>query len=164
MRISLKNKVCSKKSYFSPCYYQYCTALPNFMPKCESLPLLFTQLSLLKSDGSDSLSLLFTKEQPWAKRSHCSFQKSNREQVSPIAHDKRETRVIHSFSWANHSFAQKKWFAQKKPMNKFPIPISCQNNPPLERAFCFFSGTIKLKFRRMAQIKKEIKFSIPNAT
>ena len=36
------------------------TAFPIFMPKCESLLLLFTPSLFLKSDGSDSLLWLFT--------------------------------------------------------------------------------------------------------
>ena len=47
---------------------------PFFMPKNEWLPSLFTKSLFF---GSNSLSSLFTKEQLWAIRSCCSWQKSD---------------------------------------------------------------------------------------
>ena len=55
---------------------------PFFMTKSESLLSLFAQLLFLKSDWSDSLLLLFTKELPWGNNFRCSLQKSDREQIT----------------------------------------------------------------------------------
>ena len=66
----------------------------------------------LKSDSSESLLLLLKKEPPWVNRSCRSL--------------KRATRVMCSFSWANHSFAlslfssQKTSDSLKKPLSEFP--------------------------------------------
>ena len=60
--------------------------------------------SFLKSDLSDSLPPLFTKELPWAICSGRSWQKSDREKFTQVAHDKRATGAISSFQQANRSF------------------------------------------------------------
>ena len=57
-----------------------------FMPKSESLLTLFAlPRSLLKSNWSDFLLSLFTKERSWANPSRCSLQKSDCEQFAPVA-------------------------------------------------------------------------------
>ena len=56
----------------------------------------------------------FSKEQPWAICSGRSWEKSDREWFAQAAHDKRATGAISSFSWASHSFAQKKWANRSK--------------------------------------------------
>ena len=77
--------------------------------------------SLLKSKRSDSLSLLFTKEWPWANLSCCSLQKSDLERFSQVAHDTREMGVIHPFLQVNFSFAHKKTSdLLEKPISEFP--------------------------------------------
>ena len=73
----------------------------------------------LKNKGSDSLSLLFTKEQPWADRSRCSSHKSNSERFAYGANDKRVTEVIHSFLQVNRSFA----FTLTKTSDLLEIPM-----------------------------------------
>ena len=71
------------------------------MPKSKSFLSLFTQL-------------LFFKERK-ELLAFASLQKSDHERFAPVAHDKRATGVICSFSRAKHSFAQKnERFAQKK--------------------------------------------------
>ena len=50
----------------------------------------------------------------WGNCSCRSLQKSDREQFAQIAHDKRVTGVIRSFSQANCSFAYKKWANRSK--------------------------------------------------
>ena len=50
---------------------------PFFMPKSKLLPSSLSW-SFLKSDRSESLSLLFTKEQPWGIHSRRSLQKRDR--------------------------------------------------------------------------------------
>ena len=44
-----------------------------------------------------------------------------------VAHDKRPTGANRSFSWANRSFAHKKWANEQKPMSEFP---TLANNAP----------------------------------
>ena len=44
-----------------------------------------------------------TKEQPWANRSGCSWQKSDREQFTQVAHDKRANELISRFFSLFHS-------------------------------------------------------------
>ena len=43
-----------------------------------------------------------------------SLQKSDRERFAQVAHDKRATGAIRSFSLSNHSFAHKKWANRSK--------------------------------------------------
>ena len=44
-----KNKqIAQKNLLFSPCFWQFFTAFPHFMPKSESLPLLFSPLLFFK--------------------------------------------------------------------------------------------------------------------
>ena len=57
--------------------------------------------SFLKSDLSDSLLSLFTKEWPWVISSDCSWKKRDNERFTQVAHVKRATG-------ANRSFAHKK--------------------------------------------------------
>ena len=71
--------------------------------------------SFLKSNGSDSLSLLFKKVWLWANCSCCSLQKSDYERFAPVLMTKqRATRAICSFSRANRSFAHKKGMIRSK--------------------------------------------------
>ena len=89
----------SKNSYVFDSFSSF--LCPRANPSCRFLLI----CSLFKSDLSNSFPLLFTKEQPWAIRSGCSWQKSDRERFSQVAHDKRAREAIRSFPWANHSFA-----------------------------------------------------------
>ena len=110
----------SKNSYFFYVFDSFSSFLcPRANPSCRFLLI----CSFFKSDLSNSFPLLFTKEQPWAIRSGCSWQKSDRERFSQVAHDKRAREAIRSFPWANHSFAvllKKQANCSKKPMSEFP--------------------------------------------
>ena len=80
--INLKKSNSLKKNVFL--YVFHCFS--PFMPKSESLLTLFAlPRSLLKSNWSDFLLSLFTKERSWANRSRCSLQKSDCEQFAPVA-------------------------------------------------------------------------------
>ena len=72
---------------------------------------------------SDLLSLIFKKEQLWANFFRLSLQKSDCEWFAQVAHDKRVTGAIHSFSRANSSFSlwltKNERFAQK-PNERIP--------------------------------------------
>ena len=92
---------------------------PNFLYVFDSFPPFYAKIangshcsllinSFLNSYGSNLLSSFFTKERLWANRSSCSLQMSNRERIAQVAHDKRATGAIHSFSQTNHSFPHKK--------------------------------------------------------
>ena len=91
----------------------------NFCMVLTVFPLLYAQeknslchssliRSLLKSVLSDSLPSFFIKEWPWVICSGLSWQKSTRDWFAQVAHDKRATGVIHSFSQVNYSFVHKK--------------------------------------------------------
>ena len=73
---------------------------------------------------SNSLQSLFTKELPWTICSRHSLQKSNLERFAQVAHYKRATGAIHSFSWANSSFAHKKRMNHLK--NRWANSQPCQ--------------------------------------
>ena len=117
--IALKKQVICSKNVFFVCFWQFS---PFLCPRVNRSHRSSLSRSFLKSDGSNSLSLLFKKEQMWANRFCRSLQKSDREQqFAPIAHDKRATRAIHSFPQANRSFANKKHaLCFKKPKSEFP--------------------------------------------
>ena len=85
----------SKNSYLSYVF-------PLFMPRSESLPSLFAHS-------------LFFKELPELKPfAPVALEKSDREQFSQAAYDKKAIGVIPSFSWANRSFAHKKQVNRSK--------------------------------------------------
>ena len=69
--------------------------------------------SFLKSDLSDSLLSLFTKEWPWVIRSDCSWKKRDNERFTQVAHVKRATG-------ANRSFAHKKRVNRLKTDERIP--------------------------------------------
>ena len=82
----------------------------------------FSLFFLFFMPKSDLLLSLFTKESLWANRSHCSLQKSDRERVAQVAHDKRATGAICSFSRANRSFAHKNDRFAQKTDERIPNP------------------------------------------
>ena len=67
--------ICSKSRFFV-CFSFFSHF---FVPKSKVLLLLFAPLLFLKSNRSNSLLLLFTKDIPWANRSRRTLQKSDRE-------------------------------------------------------------------------------------
>ena len=73
---------------------------------------------------SDLLLSLFKKEQPWANRSCCSLQKSNREQIALVALLKRATWVIRS--WSALSLSKNKQFSGN---NWYFLPLIWQFFP-----------------------------------
>ena len=94
---------------------------PFFMPKSKLLPSSLSW-SFLKSVRSESLSLLFTKEQPWG--------------FTPANLYKRGTGAICSFSLANFSFAHKKQgICFAKTQKRIPNPAK---NCNLKCSFCRF--------------------------
>ena len=90
-----------KNSYFC----MFLTNFPLFMPKSKSLPPIIGSFS--ESVLSDSLPLLFTKEQPWAIVSGRSWQKSD---------------GSHSLFFTSESLfcSQKMSESLEKPMSVFP--------------------------------------------
>ena len=89
-----------KIHFFQDVFDSFSLLFPLFMPKSKSFLSLFTQLLFFK-ERKELLAL-------------ASLQKSDHERFAPVAHDKRATGVIRSFSRAKHSFAQKnERFAQK---------------------------------------------------
>ena len=75
------------------------TVFPHFMPKSKLLvSLLMLIHSFLKSNFSDSLPMLFTKEQLWAICSGRSWQKSDCERFAQVAYNKRAKGAIRSFT------------------------------------------------------------------
>ena len=71
-----KRAIRSKKSIF----LQFFTVFPLLCPRANR-----SCCSFLKINGSDLLSMLFTKERPWANRSSHSLQKSDCERFAPVA-------------------------------------------------------------------------------
>ena len=97
------------------------TVFPPFLPKSESLPLLFAQSHFFKEGPWAKCSgRSGTNEQPWAIRSRCSLKKSDSKRFAQVADDKRATGAFHSFSQANRFHSQKTSDSLKKPMSKFP--------------------------------------------
>ena len=82
----------------------------------------FWQLFPFFCPGAHSL---FFKRATWAIHSNHSLQKSDCERFSQVAHDKRATGAIHSFSLANHSFAHKKQLNLSKTIERIPNSGSC---------------------------------------
>ena len=103
-----KQGICWKKTYFSFVLTFFHIFPPFLCPRANCSCRSSFSCSFLKSDRSNSLSLLFKNERPWANHSHRSVQKSDHEPFAPVAHDKRATPLIHSFSQANCSVAHKK--------------------------------------------------------
>ena len=86
-------------------YFLYVlTVFPLFSLRANRSHHSFLICSFKKSHLSDLLPSLFVKKQPWVIRSGCSWQKSDCEQFTQVAHDNRATGAIHTFSWANGSF------------------------------------------------------------
>ena len=69
-------------------------------------------------------SVAFILRATWAFCSWRSLQKSDHERFAQVAHDKRATGAIRSFSQANRSFTHKKTSELlEKPMSEFPILV-----------------------------------------
>ena len=62
------------------------------------------------------------KSEPRANRYHRSSQKSNHERLAPVAHDKKVTGAIRSFSRVIRSFAHKKGAIYLKTDERSPNP------------------------------------------
>ena len=101
LSLTKNQQFAQKNSYFSSCFCQFLAAFPLFMRKSKAL----SRSYFLKSDTSNLLSSLFIKEQLCANCSRCSLQKSNREQLAPVALYKRAMGAICSFRRANQNFA-----------------------------------------------------------
>ena len=100
-----------EKFIFSVCFWQF---FPFLYPRANRSRRCWLICSFLKSDLSDWLPSLFTKEQKWAIRSGRSWQISDREPYAQVAHDKRGKGTMRSFSRANCSFSHKnEWIALK---------------------------------------------------
>ena len=104
----------SKKSYFSYVFVVF----PPFFAKELFAPVALCSVALFQRvTVSKLLRLLRMKELPWVICSRLSLQKSDCEQFAQVAHDKRVTAAICSFSRANRSFAllltKKEWIARK---------------------------------------------------
>ena len=111
-----------EKNIFSYAFDSFSQFPPFLCPRAKnSCPFLLSR-SFLKSDWSDSLPSLFTKERPWANRSRCSLQKSDHEQFGQVAHDKRAMGATGSFSWANRPFAHKNERFAQKTDERIPYP------------------------------------------
>ena len=100
-----KTSDCSKKTYSS---YVYESFPPILCPRANHCYRSSLSCSFQKRDGSDSLLSLFKKEKSRANCSCRFLQKRDSEKLAPAAHDKRVTKVNHSFSQADRSFAHKK--------------------------------------------------------
>ena len=109
---SQKRAIRSKKSY-KHCVFliSFLTVFPLFMPMRKSLPSLLTQSLFFKSNMSDSITSLFTKERPWAICSGCSWQKSAGSNLL-------------FFSSASLFRSQKANESLEKPMSEFPTLLA----------------------------------------
>ena len=96
-------------------FHMFFTVFPPFLPKSESLPLLFAQSHFFKERPWAKCSgRSGTNEQPWAIRSRCSLKNSDSKRFAQVADDKRATGAFHSFSQVNRfSLTKNEWFAQK---------------------------------------------------
>ena len=120
---------CWKKFVFFTCFWQFFTVFPLFMPKSESLPSLFVPL-------------LFFKVR---QNSCCSLQKSDHEQIAPLAIYKRATvsnsipslftkELREQFTLFQERIAillfrsQKTSDSLEKPKSEFPTLISSNSN------------------------------------
>ena len=112
-----KRAIRSKKSIF----LQFFTVFPLLCPRANR-----SCCSFLKINGSDLLSMLFTKERPWANRSSRSLQKSDCERFAPVALYKIVTGAICSFPKVNLYFAllltKNERFARKTKV-QIPNPV-----------------------------------------
>ena len=66
-----------KNLYFSYVFKSFSLLFPFLCPRANGYCRSLVCRLFLKSNGSDSLSSLFTKERPWAIHSHSFLQKSN---------------------------------------------------------------------------------------
>ena len=119
---SLKMGDSFEKFVFFRWFWQF---VPFFMPKSQSLPMLFAHLLFFKerldwfalvtlhkrATMSDSLRLLMTKKQLWAIRSGCSWQKSN------------ESNLLF-FTSKSFFLSQKTSELLEKLMSEFPTLVS----------------------------------------
>ena len=107
----IKRAIHSKKLYFC----MFLTVFSLFTPKSSSLLLLFPRSLFGKQRLDRFAPVALYKRATWAIRSGHSWQKSDHERFAQVAHDhdKRVTGAISFFSWANRSFAHKKWGNQK---------------------------------------------------
>ena len=81
---------------------------------------------------------------PIANSSCHPSQKSNREQFSPVPHYKRAIEPIRSFSWANCSFAHKKWAIRSKNWWANSQPANGYKNIKWERIWSLNPGSSKV--------------------
>ena len=106
-----------KNLYFSYVFKSFSLLFPFLCPRANGYCRSLVCRLFLKSNRSDSLSSLFTKEQPWAIHSHSFLQKSNCERFAPVALYKRATVAIRWFPRANRysalSLTENNWFDQK---------------------------------------------------
>ena len=102
------------------CFY------PLLCPRANHLNCSSLSPSFLKSNGSDLLFSIFTKE--WLRSNHspCPSQQSDCERFAQVAHDKRATGAIRSFSRANRFFTYKKRaiLSKKRWVNSPPCIFS----------------------------------------
>ena len=101
-----------KKIIQTLCFsHKFLTVFTLFMPMRKSLPSLLTQSLFFKSNMSDSITSLFTKERPWAICSGCSWQKSAGSNLL-------------FFSSASLFRSQKASESLEKPMSEFPTLLA----------------------------------------
>ena len=126
-----KQTIFLKKTSFS---FVFDRCSPFLCPRANCSRRSSLSHSFLKREGSDSLSLLFKKQQLWANRSCRSLQKGERERFTPFAHDKIAKGAICSFSQANCSFAHKKWAIGSKNRWANSQPCMCDHWSYIEDA------------------------------
>ena len=111
-QIALKNRaIRSNKTYFLYFFDSFSQFSPFLWQKSKGLPLLFAQSLFLKSDESNSLSLLFTKERPWVIRSGTSWQKSNWSDSLFFTSESLFSRANRSFALKKRAIRLKNWWA-----------------------------------------------------
>ena len=96
-----KRAICLKKFFLYHVFTSFLLLSPFLGPRANRSQCSLFGHSFLKSNGSDLLLSLFTKEWPWANCSCRSLQKSNHERSAPVALYKRVAGAI----LPNHYFS-----------------------------------------------------------
>ena len=108
----LIKRIALKEEWFAPNVID--SFSPFLCPRVNIYRRSLLNRSFLKSDMSNSITLLCIKEHPWGNRSGRSLQKSSCELFTQGIHDKRATGAVSSILWVNGIFAHKKWMNRSK--------------------------------------------------
>ena len=133
-----KRAICLKKFFLYHVFTSFLLLSPFLGPRANRSQCSLFGHSFLKSNGSDSLLSLFTKEWPWANCSCRSLQKSDREPIAPVALYKRATMsgllpLLFTKEWRERFSritiflfcSQKTSNSLEKPESKFSTLVMC---------------------------------------